>query len=351
MLTDEREKDYRLSVVIPVYNVKPDFLRCCIDSVLSNSSSGIEVVIVDDRSTNGCEILCDEYGRADSRIKVIHQAINAGVSAARNTGVKEARGEWILFVDSDDWMEAGYLETVSDHMISDIEVIMFSAIRESVNVASTYGTSDGVVLYSEDQGAYDLSELRDRMLKQNLLSTHPRYDTVKYCWGKVFRRAFLIENDITFPDLNYCEDIVFMSRVFQKAAKVIQIPDRLYHYRVTENSAVNSYRPNALEEQRRFVDLLQGSADEDTMLYAALLSMQICITRYLYHKDNKKGLLSKHREANRHFSEYPYSEVFRRLNWKDMKRAEKIKAFLIKHRQYFLYYEGTQIMRSRATRF
>lgn len=351
MHTSAKEGDCLVSIVVPVYNVKAEYLRCCIDSIVQEKSEQIEVLIVDDKSSNGCENICDEYGEADRRIRVIHQNVNAGVSVARNTGINAAQGEWIIFVDSDDWLEANYFETISEQLSSDVDVIMFSAKRESVNASFPFGTSDNVVIYSGDQGKDSLLELRDKMLKQSLLSTHPRYDIAKYCWGKVIRRNFLINNDIRFSDLNYCEDVVFMSRVFKKASKVTQIPERLYHYRVTANSAVNSYRPNALDEQKKFINQMQESVDTDTFFYVALLSMQVCITRYLYHRENKKSLLRKHREAIRHFSQYPYTDVFKHVKCSEMKRSEKVKTLLLKYRQYYLYCKGTEFLKSKAARY
>ncbi|MBQ6312502.1 MAG: glycosyltransferase family 2 protein [Lachnospiraceae bacterium] len=348
MQTDVREKGYLISIVVPVYNVKTDFLRCCIDSIISEKSELIEVVIIDDKSSNGCERICDEYVKKDGRVRVIHQAVNAGVSKSRNMGIRIARGEWIAFVDSDDWLEAGYLGTLMEQLTSDSDIIMFSAKRECVDASYPFGTSDGIVVYAGDEGEDSLYELRDKMLKQVLLSTHPRYDTAKYCWGKVFRRKYLIDNDIRFPDLNYCEDIVFMSRAFQRALKVTQMPERLYHYRVTANSAVNSYRPNALEEQKKFVDLMQESVDTDAFFYVALLSMQICIIKYLYHRDNPKRLLNRHREAKRYFSQYPYTDVFKHVKCDEMKRSERAKALLIKHKKYFLYCKGSELMKLKA---
>lgn len=351
MQANVREKERLISVVVPVYNVKIDYLRCCIDSILQEPSEEIEIVIIDDNSSNGCEAICDEYEKTDDRVRVIHQSVNSGVSEARNIGIHESCGRWIVFVDSDDWLEGNYLSKITEHDAVNVDIIMFSAMKEYAGVSYPFGTSDSSVIYSGTKGEISLSELCSRMLKQCLLSTHPRYDTVKYCWGKAFRREFLEKNDIRFADLNYCEDIVFMSNVLCKACGVMQIPDRLYHYRVTENSAVNSFRTNALAEQRKFVNLMQESVEEDSLFYAALLSMQICITRYLYHKNNKKSLISKHMEAKKFFSQYPYCDVFEHINCNEMKQSEKIKALLIKHRQYYLYSKGAQIMKLKTSKY
>jgi len=99
-----------ISIIIPVYNAK-EYLRRCLDSILRQNYTNIEVLLIDDGSSDGSEAICDEYALLDKRIKVIHQK-NTGVSAARNVGLDLAKGDYISFVDSDDWIENDLLETL-----------------------------------------------------------------------------------------------------------------------------------------------------------------------------------------------------------------------------------------------
>ena len=342
------------SIVIPVYNVKPEFLIQCLESILFENVVPIEVIIVDDRSTNGCELICDEYADKDERVQIIHQQRNCGVSEARNTGIRESKGEWIVFIDADDWIESDTFSRLAKQAANDVDIIVFSAYRDSLSASVPFGTADDLLIYSDETGARNsLAELNDKLLKQSLKTTHQRYDTVKYCWGKAFGRKFLLENKINFPELNYCEDIVFMSRAFQKAKKVMQIPARLYHYRVSAYSAVNSYRSNALEEQQRFMALMEDAVgvEGDALYYAALLSMQICITRYFFNRKNQGNVIEKHRRAESFFKSWPYKDVFKHISSRAMKRNEKYKVKLIKHKLYYLYYLGTELKKLKAVRY
>lgn len=97
-----------ISIIIPVYNVKP-YLKRCVDSILTQTYKDFELILVDDGSTDGCGVICDDYKKVDSRIRVIHQ-VNGGLSAARNTGLDSAVGEYILIVDSDDYISPILLE-------------------------------------------------------------------------------------------------------------------------------------------------------------------------------------------------------------------------------------------------
>ncbi len=348
------------SFVIPVYNVKHDFLNECIDSILANNFQDMEIILVDDCSTNGCEKLCEKYTLVDNRIRVFHQRNNMGVSMARNIGIAKSIGEWVIFVDSDDWVSENLCEKVSGLISEDTDIIIYSACRESVNESYLFGTSDKRVDYikSESLGGNkcNINELSDNLLKQSLKTTHPRYETIKYCWGKAFRKGFIVSKSVTFPDINYCEDIVFMTDAFRKADKVIQIPDRLYHYRVLASSVVNTFRDNALSEQRKFLNLLKemgkdGKNNDDTIYYAALLSMQICITRFLFNKENKVNILTKYKEAIKYFSEWPYSDIFRHIDCAGMRRSEKIKAILIKLKLFYFYYLGTEVRKAKTTSY
>ena len=119
----------KFSIVVPVYKVEA-YLERCLGSLISQTLTDIEIILVDDGSPDNCPRICDQYAKKDSRIKVIHQK-NAGVSAARNKGLEYATGEWILFCDSDDWMEANACEVLYqtgieknvDSVVGDIKII------------------------------------------------------------------------------------------------------------------------------------------------------------------------------------------------------------------------------------
>lgn len=104
----------KISVIIPIYNVEP-YLRQCLDSVVNQTYQNIEIILVDDGSTDNCGAICDEYAQKDDRIVVIHRK-NGGVSAARNDGIDRATGEWVAFVDPDDWLDVNFYECLFDAM-------------------------------------------------------------------------------------------------------------------------------------------------------------------------------------------------------------------------------------------
>lgn len=122
-MTGERENNYpKLSVIVPVFKVE-QFLNKCIDSILNQSYTNIEVILVDDGSPDSCPQICDDYQRKDPRVKVVHKQ-NGGLSSARNAGLDIASGEYVSFVDSDDWLESdAYSEMINQCVINKLDII------------------------------------------------------------------------------------------------------------------------------------------------------------------------------------------------------------------------------------
>ena len=129
----EQEKT-KISVIVPVYKAEA-WLARCVDSILAQTFRDLEVILVDDGSPDGSGALCEGYAAADSRVKAIHKA-NGGVSSARNAGIEAASGEWVAFVDSDDWLEPDYLERLADRLTGpDCDVVMGGArITDGVSI-------------------------------------------------------------------------------------------------------------------------------------------------------------------------------------------------------------------------
>lgn len=334
------------SFIIPVYNVNPVFLETCVQSVLENKTN-IEIILVDDCSKDNIRDLCDLLQKRDKRIRVVHMPENKGVSNARNTGIDVSNGNWIVFVDADDWIESNLCERIDIYCREDVDVVLYSAYKEYSDRTAFFGVSDQISEYCNIGknviSKYSTIYLRNNLMKKCLKDTPSFLENANYCWGKAFNRRWLMSWNARFPAIDYCEDIVFMYAALKNATRVVILPDRLYHYRINPDSVVNSFRKHAILEQRRFLELIfeQMEDDSESIYYAALLSMQICISRYLFNKENKNNLIIKYQEASRLFSKWPYSEVFRKIDCNKMKKKERLKNLLIKYKLYHLYYLGT----------
>ena len=186
-----------ISVIVPVYNVKT-LLPRCINSLLSQKFTDYELLLIDDGSTDGSGDICDEYGKKDSRIKVIHKQ-NEGVSKTRNRGIDEARGEWITFVDSDDYITPDYLSDLYACTHSGIGLVVQSLkhIRENGETLYDYYLPEG-------EKVYDTSDFA-QMVKEQYLSQRG------YTVSKLFKKELLNDRNIRFnTEIKFCEDWIFL---------------------------------------------------------------------------------------------------------------------------------------------
>ena len=210
----------KISVIIPIYRVEP-YLRKCVESVLAQTYQNLEIILVDDGSPDNCGAICDVFAAKDSRVRVIHQK-NSGVSAARNAGLAAAGGEWIGWVDSDDWIEPKMFE------------MLLRAVQETGADISVCGHWDEYRNRTEPSGwpvrqimntEQALGELLENGRMKNLL------------WDRLFHRTLF--DNIPFPEGRTYEDIAVMHWLFLRAQKVVCLPERLYHYRQREGSIVD----------------------------------------------------------------------------------------------------------------
>lgn len=237
--------DPLVSIVVPVYNVER-YLRECIDSILGQTYSHIEVIIVNDGSTDGSPALCDQYKQSDSRVTVIHKE-NGGLSSARNAGLGVMSGEYITFVDSDDWVDLHYIEHHVRCAVQGDDTITWARYRivsEDSSILSS-DSDDGDIphIFSQKEALRELSVVQYR---NTLLPT---------TWGKLFRtRAF---QNIRFPDGRIREDEFVAHRWIASALSLVRVNNAVYYYRQRQNSLMSSN----LLHTKRCLDVLDAIAD------------------------------------------------------------------------------------------
>ena len=217
-----------VSVIIPVYNVEK-YLRECIDSVLKQTYENVEVILVDDGSTDTSKKICREYEKKDSRITVVCQE-NAGASAARNKGLEFASGKYIYFLDSDDWLECTAFEQLFNYINQEnAEVVFFNALSIDKDTGKV---SDKHYNHKETY----ITEEGYKVLKKRVLNKEFRVTP----WSMFFRKAFLDEHNIRFIEGVMYEDMMFAYQVFSEADKVAHLSESLYYRRYRENSVMTS---------------------------------------------------------------------------------------------------------------
>lgn len=211
------------SIIVPAFNTG-DAIRRCIDSIIAQSCGDWELIVVDDGSTDSTPEIIDEYSRKESRIKAIHTK-NAGVSSARNTGLDNATGEYVMFVDSDDWIEPDYLRQVENYMRDDADIYM-------LGITMDYCKRDGKVYYSEIKGAPIYRHIDADELYDNIGYLFKTMNMESSCL-KSYRRSFLQEYGIRFnQEMIIFEDFYFVIRCLCQMPSVSVIPFIGYHYMV-----------------------------------------------------------------------------------------------------------------------
>ena len=226
MMQGEEEQDL-ISVIVPVYNVEK-YLDRCVESLLGQTYRSLEIILVDDGSTDGCGAMCDGYTRRDSRVRVIHKR-NGGLSDARNAGLAVASGSYIGYVDSDDWIEPDmYARMHQACAESDAQLAVcryFSEYRDR----TVSGGSGSVVPLSRDA------------LLRIYIGGHDEYIIYNSVWSKLFRSDLV--RGMVFPKGRNSEDIVYTTRAFCRAERAVYLDQCFYHYVLDrEGSIMNAAR-------------------------------------------------------------------------------------------------------------
>lgn len=217
-------KNDKVSVIVPVYKVEK-YLNKCVDSIISQTYKNLEIILVDDGSPDNCPRICDEYAQKDDRIKVIHKQ-NGGLSDARNAGIDVASGEYIAFVDSDDYINKLMIETLYKDMIVnnvDISVVGYKYVAEGEKISSDEEISTSNVRIVDKTFALTC------LFGDNQIGN--------YAWNKLYARELF--NDIRYPKGKKMEDLGTTYLLFQKASKISLNDAKLYNYLQRGDSIVH----------------------------------------------------------------------------------------------------------------
>lgn len=241
----EREHTPLVSVIIPIYRVER-YLRQCIDSVVGQTHSLLEILLIDDGSPDGSAAICEEYARRDLRVRVIRQE-NQGLSAARNTGLDAASGDFIAFVDSDDWIEPDMLEALLGGLLEHgADIAGCAPIPEveagiAVHFPSLRSDASALLLNREEA----LEELlRDQRLRD-------------FSWSYLYRAGLFC--GIRFPHDKRFEDVHTTYQLFMKASAIVALPIAKYHYRIRKGSFTQAGGLGVLVDQYEAVKARQES--------------------------------------------------------------------------------------------
>lgn len=255
----------KLSIVVPVYNVE-QWLPETIESLLAQTFRDFELILVNDGSTDGSAKVCDRYAAIDNRVRVVHQK-NAGVSVARNVGLREAKGEYIGFTDSDDIAEADMyavmLKLAYEH---GADIVQCQHDRECVSVTN-HRSGDVVTMDGQE------------FVRRIFVKTGGDYTNQVALWSKIYRRELF--EGIVFPAGRVYEDEQETYKLCLKAKRIVETPDVLYHYIKRENSIITGI------SAKKMLDKQQALLDRMNYLPSRIPDLEKeCCERFLRYSEN-----------------------------------------------------------------
>ncbi len=311
-----------ISVIVPVYNVEP-YLRKCVDSILAQTWEEMEIILVDDGSPDSCGAICDNYARQDARVRVIHKE-NGGLSSARNAGTRAAAGEYLLYVDSDDYIEPDLVErAASAAERTGCDMVMFDYVREEETFS--------LPCYS------DLPENTALTLDkqpQILISTLS-------AWSKLYRREFYLARGHWFPEGRLYEDLGSIPKLFLDARSIVYVKGAVYHYVIRSGSIMTStkFDRNYSDRTSMYMEILEyyKKCGRFEQFYKEL---EYLAFRNLYFEPSKEIILadrkSPYLEKFHDFMEQQFPNYHKNPYLKGLTPKERLHYHIIETKQYWL---------------
>lgn len=315
-----------ISIIIPVYNVEK-YLKECLESVINQTYTNLEIILVDDGSTDSSGNICDEYKKRDTRIKVIHKE-NGGVSIARNLGLNNANGQYIGFIDSDDYVEPKYCEK------------LLKSIKEN-NVQCALCKFDKVYEKKNQNTIFESNYIMDKNdLIMEILDVQKGFG---FCTQKLWTKNALV--DIKYNEnIKVGEDSLFCIESCKNIYKVYVLNEKLYHYRLNENSLVRKYDENyaqkylrAMQETKKYIEENHNKPDiikkfNNYIVYNIL----IIVINYCFNRNNKMSIIKQIEELKKVCKIPEFKYAIKNCDYNGFSLTRKITIFTLKYKLYFI---------------
>lgn len=243
----------KFSIIVPIYKVE-DYLKKCIESILNQTYTDFELLLIDDGSPDNCPSICDYYAQLDKRIVVIHKE-NQGLVAARNTGIKTAKGDYICYVDGDDWIEPTLLEKVTTKGLDmcDADIVVYGAKR-------IFKDREEKIDVGPDKGVYTKNKLESDVYPYMMYDSRKPFCTgliFPVAWNKIYRRELLLRHYCKDERIRMGEDNAFVFECLYYANTVVFVDDVLYCYnQLNTSSMVHSYDENRFKNNQWLTDYI-----------------------------------------------------------------------------------------------
>lgn len=315
----------KISVIVPIYN-NEKYLKECIESIIEQSYMETEIILVDDGSTDKCPQICDEYAKKSNKIKVIHKK-NGGVSSARNNGIAEATGEWISFVDSDDWIEPTYLE-------------------EMINAANKNKADIALCGYkrvaSNDEKICWSNYNKVITSKEYLINCLNPQTGFGFCHMKLIKKDKI--QNIKFDEkLKVGEDALFNIELSKNVETAVYVNKYLYNYRINMSSAVKKfdkdYPEKYIKSMKKISNYIEKNTENNNDIQQNLYDfiafhVLLIAVNYCYNPENNRNGGKK--SLSNICNQEPLKNAIKNSDYKNLSITRKMTLFTIKHKLYWI---------------
>jgi glycosyltransferase EpsH len=303
-----------VSIVVPVYNVEK-YLFQCLDSIVNQTYTNLEIIVVNDGSPDNSHLIVEEFSKNDSRIKIINQE-NAGLSAARNTGIKEATGEYLMFVDSDDWVDVAIVEKLLSK-IDGVELVVCSYYRSYENtVIPRFFDMEGII-----KG--EVFQRRLVGLIGNELNDPSQADSLVTIWGKLYKLSIVKQKELNFvstKEIGTCEDLIFNIQYVDYIENVIVLNLPLYYYRKSNNTSFTShYKSNLFFQWKNLFKQIKRLICLNNEVFNSALNNRIALSIIglgLNEMQNPEGFFSRYKKLRLILNDELYKKAYISLELK-----------------------------------
>lgn len=335
----------KVSIIVPVYNAE-DYLPNCIKSLINQTYENIEIILINDGSKDSSLEICEHYSAKDDRI-VLFSIENSGVSTARNLGIDNATGDFITFVDSDDWIELNTVEfTINKAIETDVDIIVWSYYKNYVNEERALSlVPGGDQTFTSDKDILYFKSIYQFYGQKTLGDTVSAGTT----WCKLYKSELIKKNNIKFKkELTRSQDVIFCLEAFSKANDIKYYDVHLYHYRINNSSTCSGTRyiddtktpfNSLLNEMDSFSNQFAQKNKFEQVINARTIQVILWhLEHNFFHSNFKGNILKRKRETLNLINTEPYKIALNNVNKSLLPKKERTMANLLNKKAVFTFY-------------
>lgn len=337
----------KISIIVPIYNSEK-FLDDCIKSLINQSYSNIEIILINDGSTDNSLSICEKYKQSDSRI-IVKSIENSGVSIARNIGLNMMTGDYVTFVDSDDWIEPHTIKLALNNIcVEDAEIAIWSYFKNYEHKEIELSLVPGASRMFSNDSDKEILYLKSIYAHYNR-TTKTEDVPVGTVMCKLYKVDFIRRNKLKFnPKLIRSEDVIFAINAFKLADKIIYFDESLYHYRINSNSMSFGFKYISdtetpfnllIDELNKFKNTMNNKELIQEVIYCKIT--QIISWHFLYNyfnMENQDNILKKRTEMKNLIKKENYSSALSNVKLNNLTKQRRVMVWMFKRGMVLSFY-------------